>query len=96
MLRDLGYVITKKESGFAIEGKTAPKNIKFGKSAYPIMVLDVLENADKPLLQREIIEEIKNTYHGTTIDRKAIGNIINELRKLGYNIEHTREGYIIQ
>ena len=93
MLRDLGYIINKKEHGFTLEGKTAPNNVKFGKSAYPIMILDVLENADKPLLQKEIIEEIKNTYHGTTIHRKAIGNIIDELRELGYNIEHTREGY---
>lgn len=96
MLRDLGYIINKKERGFTLEGKTAPNNVKFGKSAYPIMILDVLENADKPLLQKGIIEEIKNTYHGTTIHRKAIGNIIDELRELGYNIEHTREGYIIQ
>ena len=96
MLRDLGYVITKKESGFAIEGKTAPKNIKFGKSAYPIMVLDMLENADKPLLQNEIIEEIKSRYNGTTIHRKAIGNIIKELIELEFDIEHTKEGYVLK
>ena len=96
LLRDLGYVITKKEGGFAIEGKTAPKNIKFGKSAYPIMVLDVLENADKPLLQNEVIEEIKSRYNGTTIHRKAIGNIIKELIELEFDIEHTKEGYVLK
>ena len=96
MLRDLGYVITKKESGFTIEGKTAPKNIKFGKSAYPIMVLGVLEDADKPLLQNEIIEEIKSRYNGTTIHRKAIGNIIKELAELEFDIKHTKEGYLLK
>lgn len=96
LLRDLGYVITKIESGFAIEGKTAPKNNKFGKSAYPIMVLDVLENTDKPLLQNEIIEETKSRYNGTTIHRKAIGNIIKELIELEFNIEHTKEGYVLK
>lgn len=95
MLRDLGYVIAKKDGGFFLEEKTAPKNIKFGKSAYPIMVLDVLENADKPLLQNEIIEEIKSRYNGTTIHRKAIGNIIKGLIALEYDIEHTREGYFL-
>lgn len=95
LLCDLGYVITKKESGFALAGKTAPKNIKFGKSSYPIMVLDVLESAGRPLLQNDIIEEIQSRYNGTTIHRKAIGNIIKDLIDLEYDIRRTKEGYFL-
>ena len=38
---------------------------------------------------KEIIEEIKSRYNGTTIHRKAIGNIIKELIELEFNIEHS-------
>jgi len=93
MLRDLGYVIAKKEDGFSLEGKTAPKrDVVFGTSAYPIMLLDVLEEAEKPLLQEDIINAILKKYH-VSIHRKAIGRLIKGLIELGYDIEHTREGY---
>ncbi len=96
MLRDLGYVITKEEGGFTLEGKTAPKtNIDFGTSAYPIMLLDVLEEAEKSLLQEDIISAILKKYH-VSIHRKTIGRLINGLIDLGYYIEHTREGYVLK
>ncbi len=95
LLRDLGYVIIKKEGGFSLEGKTAPKNIKFGTSAYPIMILQILEDAENPLQQSEIIERVQKRFNGTTIHRKAIGNSIKDLIELEYKIEHTKEGYVL-
>lgn len=93
MLHDLGYVIKKEEGGFSLEGKTAPKtNIDFGTSAYPIMLLNVLEKAEKPLLQEDIISAILKKYH-VSIHRKTIGRLIKGLIDLGYDIEHTKEGY---
>lgn len=84
------------EYSFKLVGKGAPeKGVKFGKSAYPIIVLRILEDAEKPLLQNEIIERAKTAFNGTTIHRKTIGNSIKELIEFGYKIEHTKEGYIL-
>ena len=94
LLSDLGYVLKRNEHGFTLVGKTAPKkHIKFGTSAYPVMLLEALESADRPLTQGEIIDEIKERYNGTVIHRKAIGRLIGGLIELGCEIEHTKAGY---
>lgn len=85
------------EYSFTLVGVKEPqKDIIFGKSAYPIIVLRILEEAEKPLLQNEIIERVQKMFNGTTIHRKAIGNSIKELLEFGYKIEHTKEGYFLQ
>ena len=92
------FVPTKRfvEYSFTLIGKNPPKKgVTFGKSAYPIIVLRILEEAEKPLLQNEIIERAKEMFNGTTIHRKAIGNSIKELLDFGYKIEHTKEGYFL-
>ena len=84
------------EHYFTFLGKTAPdENASFGKSAYPIIVLRILEEAEKPLLQNEIIERAQKMFNGTTLHRKAIGNSIKELLDQGYKVEHTRDGYFL-
>ena len=84
------------EYSFTLVGKQKPKkDAVFKKSSYPIIVLHILEEAEKPLLQNEIIERAKEMFNGTTIHRKAIGNSIKELLDFGYKIEHTKEGYFL-
>lgn len=86
------------EYSFILTGKTDPQKPakgSYGKSAYPIMVLRVLEDAHTPLLQSEIIKRIQNKFYGTTIHRKAVGNSIKELIEHGYGVEHTKNGYVL-
>lgn len=67
----------------------------WGTNANPIMILRVLQNAKEPMLQQDIIREIENEY-GVTLERKAIGRNIDMLKALGYNIQQSRSGYLLQ
>lgn len=64
-------------------------------SAYPIMILRILESSDEPLDISGITESVKSWYN-TSIERKAIGRHISLLKSLGYNIKHSKEGYYME
>ena len=66
----------------------------WGTSAYPLMVLKVLEDSDKPLMQTEIICRICKKYN-VTMERKAVGRHLDMLHELGYKIQKSRNGFRI-
>lgn len=65
---------------------------KWGNSAYPIMVLRALEKVPKS--QAQIIAFIESEY-SVTIGRKAVGNHIQLLNDLGFEIQHNKKGYYV-
>lgn len=67
----------------------------WGTNANPIMILRVLQNSKEPMLQQDIIRKIEDAY-GVTLERKAIGRNIDMLIALGYNIQKSRAGYLLQ
>ncbi|MDD3831642.1 MAG: hypothetical protein PHW00_03175 [Clostridia bacterium] len=69
------------------------ETIKWGNSAFPIMVLRALSN--EPKSQTEIITSIKEQY-SVSIGRKAIGCHIQLLKELGYRIERNKQGYFLK
>ena len=94
LLQNLGYKINKNEHGFILEGKTMPnKNVKFGTSAYPLMILRILQQYKFVRPDQALIIRFFRTEYGCKVNRKAIGRNIKALKALGYQIEHTKEGY---
>ena len=94
LLRNLGYQINKNEHGFTLEGKTMPnKNVKFGTSAYPLILLRILQQCTFFRPDQALIISLFRAEYGCKVNRKAVGRNIKGLRELGYNIEHTKEGY---
>jgi hypothetical protein len=75
-------------------------NKKFGHAAYPLMILTVLvlrrNSYDHRIRQKDIIRSIKFAFEETKLNRKTISRNIEVLIRLGYNITHTRKGYILE
>ena len=63
-------------------------NQPWGTSAYPVLILKVLQNSSEHLSQQEIATR-------TAIERKAVGRNIALLKKIGYDIRHDGQGYYI-
>ena len=63
-------------------------NQRWGTSAYPVLILQVLQNSSKHLSQQEIATR-------TAIERKAVGRNIAMLKEIGYDIRHDGRGYYI-
>ena len=63
-------------------------NQRWGTSAYPVLILQVLQNSSKHLRQQEIATR-------TAIERKAVGRNIALLKEIGYDIRHDGRGYYI-
>ena len=63
-------------------------NQRWGTSAYPVLILQVLQNSSKHLSQQEIATR-------TAIERKAVGRNIALLKEIGYDIRHDGRGYYI-
>lgn len=97
LLRSLGYDIEQNGEVFSLKSYHKPSAPfpKFGTSAYPLMVLHVLEDSKQSLLQNEIIKKIETSY-GVCINRKAIGRNIEVLKAWGYVVEHQRDGYVLR
>ncbi len=66
----------------------------FDKSAYPLLVLKLLQESDVHLKQREIGDALEKKYKFKA-ERKAIGRYINMLEMLGFGICHDKAGYYI-
>lgn len=92
---DFHYNFPEEATGHGVKGM----NIKiipcmdFGNSAYPLMVWKVLR--DEPQTQDQLSRRILNEL-GTAIDRKAIGRHLNLLKKLGYPVRHSPDGYYLE
>ena len=63
-------------------------NQPWGTSAYPVLILQALQNSNEHLSQKQIA--IK-----TSIERKAVGRNIALLKEIGYGIRHDGKGYYI-
>ena len=63
-------------------------NQPWGTSAYPVLILKVLQNSSEHLSQQEIATR-------TAIERKAVGRNIALLKEIGYDIRHDGRGYYI-
>lgn len=69
---------------------------KWGGTSYTLLVYEILNNATGPLLQREIIDIIKEKYgRNIPIVRSTVAQAIKNLQseKIGCQIEHTKDGY---
>ena len=66
------------------------KQMNYGTSAYPLMVLFALR--EYPQTQEQIIHTISETWD-TVIDRKAVGRHLKLLQDLGFPVQHGPDGY---
>lgn len=94
LLQDMGYPVQHGLDGYYYDGETqAPKiGIKYGPSAYPLLILQVLDKT--PQTKAGIIRAVQNQYD-TKIDRKAVGRHLELLHALGYHIQECADGYYI-
>ncbi len=77
---------------------TVTKQKCFEPSSYPLMVLKVLEDADKPMSQERIGEKVKEVFRDSLkkpLHRNIIGRIIKMLKDLGLTITRSKEGYLL-
>jgi biotin operon repressor len=66
-----------------------------GDNINPLLVRFVLQSAKKPMRQNDIIEAILKKYN-VSIKRAAVGRHIELLRRFGYHIEKSKDGYIFE
>ncbi len=101
MLKDLGFEITWSKDGYLLteSDKPAPaaeKEISFGASANPVMILLVLQSADEPLTRDRIVEKIKERFNHN-IDVKTVGRNVELLQEFDYKIKKFgNKGYLLQ
>lgn len=94
LLQDMGYPVQHGLDGYYYDGETqTPKTgIKYSPSAYPLLILQVLDKT--PQTKAGIIRAVQNQYD-TKIDRKAVGRHLELLHALGYHIQECADGYYI-
>lgn len=95
LLQDLGFPVQRSQDGYYRGGEPCdPKaGIQYGTSAYPLMILQVLDGT--PQTQQEIIQKVYQRY-GTKIDRKAVSRHLNLLKELGFRVEKSQKGYYMK
>lgn len=91
LLQDLGFPVQKSKDGYYCGGEPCdPKaGVKYGTSAYPLMILQVLDRT--PKTQAAIIQAVQGKY-GTKIDRKAVSRHLKLLKELGFWVEQSQDG----
>lgn len=94
LLQDLGFPVQHCPDGYyyAGESNTPRTDIKYSSSAYPLLILQVLDRT--PKTQTAIIKEIQGKY-GKKIDRKAVVRNLELLNNFGYEIQRSNGGYYI-
>ena len=92
LLQALGFPVQHSPEGYYISGESHEPElgIKYGPSAYPLLILQVLDRT--PQSKATIIRAVQKKY-GAKIDRKAIGRHLELLDALGYNIQKRDDGY---
>ena len=63
-------------------------NQPWGTSAYPVLILQALQNSNEHLNQKQIAMK-------TSIERKAVGRNIALLKEIGYDVRHDGKGYYL-
>lgn len=94
LLQDLGFPVQHCPEGYYCGGEPGePRtDIQYNSSAYPFLILQVLDCT--PKTQTAIIKEIQRKY-GNKIDRKAVVRNLELLNDLGYKIQRSNGGYYI-
>ena len=95
LLQDLGFPVQHGPEGYYYDGDPDdPKpNIKCTSSAYPLLVLQVLDII--PKTQTAIIKEIQEKY-SAKIDRKAVVRHLELLKTLGVDLlQKGKDGYYL-
>lgn len=95
LLQDLGFPVQHGPEGYYYDGNPgAPKpDVKFTPSAYPLLILQVLNGT--PKTQTAIIKEIQEKY-GAKIDRKAVVRHLELLKALGVDLlQKGKDGYYL-
>jgi biotin operon repressor len=92
LLQDLGFPVQHGPDGYYYNGEpgTPKSDVKFTPSAYPLLILGVLDGT--PKTQTEIIREVQAKY-GAKIGRKAVKGHLELLEELGYSVEQDPNGY---
>lgn len=96
LLQDMGFPVQHRPDGYCCDGeKQAPKaGITYTPSAYPLMVLEVLDGT--PRTQAAIIQAVQETY-GTKMERKAVARHLELLKALGVDLlQKCKDGYFLQ
>ena len=85
LLQDLGLPVQHGQNGYYYCGEKQPPKtgISYRPSAYPLLVLQVLDGT--PKAQAEIIREIQAKY-GIKLDRKAVKRHLELLEALGFQV----------
>lgn len=95
LLQDLGLPVQHGPEGYYYDGDLGtPKfDVKFTPSAYPLLILQVLDSI--PKTQTAIIKEIQEKY-GAKIDRKAVVRHLELLKALGVDLlQKGKDGYYL-
>lgn len=95
LLQDLGLPVQHGPEGYYYDGDlgTPKSDVKFTPSAYPLLILQVLDSI--PKTQTAIIKEIQEKY-GAKIDRKAVVRHLELLKALGVDLlQKCKDGYYL-
>ena len=94
LLQNLGYPVRHSAGGYYLEGEFGEPEpgIKYSRSAFPLLILGVLD--DTPKTQAEIIRAVQAKY-GAKIGRKAVKRHLELLDALGFNIPKSENGYYL-
>lgn len=85
LLKALGYPVQHGAEGYYCSGDilVPSADVKWTPSAYPLMVLEVLDV--EPQTQNEIVQAVQEKY-GIKVDRKAVGRHLALLKALGFDM----------
>lgn len=94
LLENLGYPVQAGPAGYFRGGeKRQPRtDIRYTASAYPLLVLQVLD--ETPKTKAAIIRAVQEKF-GPKINRKAVGRHLELLKAFGHEIQKTDDGYCI-
>lgn len=92
LLKNLGYPVQHNPDGYYWGGDFCEPvaGAKFSSSAYPMMILQVLDAM--PKTQTAIIQAVQEKY-GVKIDRKAVSRHLELLAALRFRVKKSKDGY---
>lgn len=95
LLKTLGHPIQHGAEGYYYGGETSvpATHVKWTPSAYPLMVIEVLDV--EPKTQLEIVQAVQEKY-GVKMDRKAVGRHLELLKAIGFDLlQKCKQGYYL-
>lgn len=94
LLQNLGYPVQHNVDGYFRKNNYSDPQvgIKYGSSAYPLMILEVLNSS--PKTQAAINRAVQEKY-GAKMDRKTIIRNLDLLKELGFPVVKCDEGYYL-